>query len=175
MEIWADINGYEGLYQVSNLGRIKSLARYQDNHGTKQWIEERIKNARSKSSGYLVVDLYKNGVGKTKHVHRLVAENFIENKENKATVNHIDGNKSNNVANNLEWATPSEQNKHYYRNGLKSKKSIKKAVKAMNIANSKPLIDIVSGFYYESISNACKALKCCSGTIKKNKDRFIFI
>lgn len=175
MEIWADINGYEGLYQVSNLGRIKSLARYQDNHGTKQWIEERIKNTRPKNNGYLIVDLYKNGEGKTKHVHRLVAETFIGNDENKTTVNHIDGNKSNNVVSNLEWATPSEQNKHYYKNKLKSENSINKAVKAMNTANSKPLIDTVSGFYYESISNACKALKCCSGTIKKNKDRFIFI
>lgn len=175
MEEWSDIKGYEGLYKVSTLGRIQSLGRYQDNHGSKQWRCGKIKSQRAKDNGYFVVDLYKDGVVETKHVHRIVAENFIENDENKATVNHIDGNKSNNAVGNLEWATPSEQNKHYYRNGLKSKNSIKKAVKAMNIANSKPLIDIVSGFYFKSITEACKVLRCSTFTIKKNKDRFIFI
>ena len=60
MEIWKDVVGYEGLYQVSNLGRVKSIDRYKNNHGTKQLVKEKIKTTRKDKQGYLLLDLYKN-------------------------------------------------------------------------------------------------------------------
>lgn len=134
MEVWKDVVGYEGLYQVSNLGRVKSVERYKDNNGTKQLVKEKIKATRKDKQGYLLLDLYKNNKSKTVRVHRLVAQAFIPNPQNKETVNHIDGNKENNTVENLEWATQKEQNEHIYRTGLKPKESIDKAVKAMHEA-----------------------------------------
>ena len=113
-EIWKDIKGYEGLYQVSNLGRVKSLERTViDKIGHKHPIKERILKPRTDGRGYLIVDL-RNGSekGKNYKVHRLVCEAFHENPENKPCVNHIDENKANNVASNLEWCTYEENNNH---------------------------------------------------------------
>ena len=92
-EIWKDINGYEGLYQVSNKGRVRSLDKY-DSMGRlhKGDIKAIIKNR----TGYLCTDLYKNGERKNVTVHRLVAETFIKNPNNYNVVNHIDGDKTNN-------------------------------------------------------------------------------
>lgn len=88
-EIWKDISGYEGLYQISNLGRVKS----------KRKILKPI------NGEYLHVGLSKNGIQTTKLIHRLVAENFIDNPNNLPQVNHKDENKHNNCVNNLEWIT----------------------------------------------------------------------
>lgn len=114
-EIWKDIQGYEGLYQVSNLGRVKSLARL-DTRG--QRVSEKILKLGKHRAGYFRVNLYKNGKMKQYLVHRLVALAFIPNPENKEQVNHIDGNKQNNVIENLEWCTHSENIQHAYRTGL---------------------------------------------------------
>lgn len=95
-EIWKPICGFEGLYEISNFGRIKSL---NYNHTKKEKILSQIKN----NKGYLYVDLYKNGKEKNCRVHRLVANAFIENPSNLPMVNHIDENKENNVVENLEW------------------------------------------------------------------------
>lgn len=105
-EIWKDIPSFVGVYQVSNLGRVKSLNYY------RKGIESIRKPAINK--GYLYVSLYRNNVNKTYAVHRLVAEAFIENPENKEQVNHKDGNRKNNNVLNLEWATRSENNTHAY-------------------------------------------------------------
>ena len=112
-EIWKDISGYEGLYQISNLGRVKSFPR----NGTIK--SERILNLFHTKDGYLFVCLRNKGRSYPK-IHRLVAEAFLDNPYNKETVNHIDGNKENNNVNNLEWATRSEQEKWKYVLGYKS-------------------------------------------------------
>lgn len=103
-EIWKDIEGYEGLYQVSDLGRVKSS------------YTDRILKGSKHITGYLVVNLYKNNIGSTKRIHRLVAQAFIPNLENKSDVNHIDENKTNNKVSNLEWMTTKENINHGTRN-----------------------------------------------------------
>lgn len=112
MEVWKDIEGYEDKYQISNLGRVKSLA---DN---KLIERELIRKPRIGKNGYLYVNLFKGSKGKTKKIHRLVAETFIPNPDNLPQVNHIDGNKLNNSIDNLEWVTASENVKHALRIGL---------------------------------------------------------
>jgi len=100
-EIWKDIEGYEKFYQVSNFGRIKSLNRIDSSNHR---ICEKILKLK-KRKNYLGVDLHKNGELRTYSVHRLVAQAFIPNPDNKPQVNHIDEDKYNNQVNNLEWCT----------------------------------------------------------------------
>ena len=115
-EEWRDIEGYEGLYQVSNLGRVKSL---RNNHG--QFREKILKPGKNKL-GYLQVNLYKEGKIKRCLVHRLVAETFIPNVNNYTQVNHKDENKTNNCVSNLEWC-----NRKYNMNyGTRSKRASEK-------------------------------------------------
>lgn len=117
MEIWKDIKGYEGLYQVSNLGRVKSL-NYLGHH--KEMIKKPSlqKKTTMKSSQYYQTVLYKNGKAKTVTVHRLVAEAFIPNPDNLPQVNHIDHNPLNNKVDNLEWCT-AKYNSNHKRNNRK--------------------------------------------------------
>lgn len=118
-EIWKDIEGYEGLYKVSNLGNIKSLDRT-DCSGRK--IKGKIIKQSQNRGGYKYIKLHKNSEIKNVSVHRLVAVAFVENIHEKKCVNHIDGNKHNNNSNNLEWVTQSENIKHAYDNELIMKK-----------------------------------------------------
>lgn len=96
MEVWKDIKVYEGLYQVSNYGRVKSL----NYHLTKK---EMVLKASPDCGGYLKVVLYKNGKRKHFLVHRLVAEAFLPNPDNLPQINHKDEDKTNNIVENLEW------------------------------------------------------------------------
>lgn len=99
-EVWRDIVGYEGLYVVSNMGRIKSLAR--DKKYSRHW-EQIIK--QQNVNGYLYVRLYKNGTNNFLRVHRIVAASFLSKKEGCEVINHINEIKSDNRAENLEWCT----------------------------------------------------------------------
>lgn len=128
-EIWKDIKDYKGLYQVSNIGRVKSLAN-RSNHKTEIIIKQ------SKVTGYMQVTLYKNSRRKMFKVHRLVAMAFIPNPLNKEQVNHIDGKKTNNAVENLEWNTVSENVKHAFCKELNSPlkgSSNKRSVKVLQI------------------------------------------
>ena len=102
-EVWKDIPGYEGMYQVSNTGLVRTLSRYYPNG---KFYEGRV--LAMSGDRYLSVSLSKNGIPKTQLVHRLVAKVFIPNPDNKPQVNHIDGNTHNNCINNLEWCTAKE-------------------------------------------------------------------
>lgn len=100
-EIWKDIEGYEGKYQVSNLGRVKSL-------NYKRTGKERVIRLNFNNGGYLLVDLWKNGKGKKYTIHRLVAQAFISNPCNKPCVDHINTIQTDNRVENLRWVSYKE-------------------------------------------------------------------
>jgi len=104
-EIWKDIPGYEGYYQVSNIGRVKSLSRKVYNREGYHISKERILKQHSNKGGYRRTRLLKNGIFKTLFVHRLVALAFIPNPNKYPDINHKDENPSNNCVENLEWCT----------------------------------------------------------------------
>jgi hypothetical protein len=106
-EIWKDIEGFEGIYQASSFGNIKSLKR-----GGK--LYDRILKPAINHSGYYIVVLCKNGIMYAKILHRIIAKTFIPNPLNKPTVNHINGIKTDNRIENFEWATRKEQSIHSY-------------------------------------------------------------
>lgn len=118
-EIWKDVPGYEGLYQVSNLGEVRSLPRYEKDKNNKLYKRKGVILKQSKTTtGYWKVELCKNGTRKSLKVHRLVALAFIVNTFNKPFINHKDGNPLNNIVDNLEWCTQSENIQHAHDTGL---------------------------------------------------------
>lgn len=121
-EIWKPIKNYEGLYEVSNLGRIKRLSETRELFGgrTTMFYEDRILKEKKHSGGYKLVCLCKNGTNKSHSIHRLVAIAFIPNPENKRETNHKNAIKSDNRVENLEWVTPSENQLHAYGLGIKN-------------------------------------------------------
>lgn len=119
MELWVSIKNYEGLYEISNFGRVKSLSKNRGYNYSCRIPERIIKNSDN-GLGYQKVNLSKNGKKNTKYVHILVATYFIENTEDKLEVNHKDGNKANNIFSNLEWATRKENESHAWKSGLKN-------------------------------------------------------
>ena len=121
-EIWKSIEGYYGLYEVSNLGRVRSLKRTVW-HPITGWTERayKIRKLRTDKNGYVLINLCKNGNIKTHKIHRLVATAFLENKKNEPTVNHINEIKSDNRSCNLEWCSFLHNNKHGSRKELYKK------------------------------------------------------
>jgi hypothetical protein len=111
--IWKDIAGYEGMYQINHKAEVRSF---------KSGVWKTIKD-REDGLGYRMITLCKKGIRKNYKVHRLIMESFKPNKDNKPQVNHLNGDKSDNKLENLEWATSSENSLHAYRNKLNYAKS----------------------------------------------------
>ena len=129
-EIWKAIEGYEGLYQVSNLGRVKSKARDVVEH--RSWgnritsLPERIMKQSYLPEGYKIITLSKNSKQKTYRVHRLVAQQFLPNPENKPDINHKNGIREDNRVENLEWVTNLENQRHSWSQlGRKQNRTVK--------------------------------------------------
>lgn len=164
-EIWKDVDGYAGLYQVSNLGQVKSLGKY-DRLG--RYRAEKIKATVDNGSGYCVVNLKHNGKQKQMTVHRLVAQAFIPNPDDKPEINHIDGCKGNNCVDNLEWASRSENIKHAFNLGLNTQKGKRKVicVETGRLFNSIADAEKWVGIKGSRIANVCnlrRGCKTCGG------------
>ena len=129
VEEFKDIKGYEGLYQISNFGRIKSLKR---DCGNQYCDIDKILSLKMDSYGYPQQVLCKNGKRKSHKIHRLVAIHFIENIENKAQINHINGIKTDNNVTNLEWTTMSENIVHAYSLRLIDRRGVKNTMSKLN-------------------------------------------
>lgn len=139
IEIWKDIKGYNGTYQVSNFGNIRNLRR-----NMKPSIHPR---------GYLMILLSKHRPRKNWLIHRLVAIHFISNPKNYPCINHIDSNPSNNIVSNLEWCTQKQNVAHCIKMGRKNFQ-LNKGLKRYN---EKMVINLWSGVYYDNIKEAAKA------------------
>lgn len=114
-ENWKPVKDYEGIYEVSDTGLVRSLDRVDSLKRFKRGV---LKSPYDNGRGYLCVNLKAKGKQAQKTVHRLVAQAFIPNPDNLPEVNHIDGNKKNNHVSNLEWCTVSENKKHAFKKGL---------------------------------------------------------
>lgn len=120
-ELWLPVKGYEGLYEISNMGRVKALERVYYSSASRKARKvapERIMLFRDNGHGYKTVGLCKDGKIKVKYIHRLVAEAFIPNPDNLPEVNHKHGDKSDNRASELEWCTSDKNRKHAMDTGL---------------------------------------------------------
>jgi hypothetical protein len=115
IEIWKDISGYEGQYQISNLGTVQSLTRIDAQNHIRY---SQIMKPKLDDKGYYQIILCQNGKHKSLSLHRLLAKHFISNPNNLPCINHIDGNPKNNLLENLEWCTYSENTIHAYKTGL---------------------------------------------------------
>lgn len=159
-EIWKDIKGYEGLYQISNLGRVKSFSRA----GTRT-KKERILKTRFSYKGYERINLSKEDIDKTHFIHRLVAQAFIPNPYNYKEINHKDENSRNNKVSNLEWCDRSYNINYKNRN---KKVADKLAIRVIQLKNEKIINEFDSMIQAQRktkipISNISK---CCSGERK---------
>ena len=122
MEEWKSIPGYEGLYEVSSYGRVRSLDRYDSRNCLRSGC---ILKQKNNGNGYLICSLSKNGIVKNKYIHRLVAEAFIPNPSNIKDVNHKDEDKTNNIVDNLEWC----DHKYNCNYGTKIEREIRTKIK----------------------------------------------
>lgn len=138
VEIWKDITGYEGIYQISNYGRVKSLDReIHKNNGVIEHRNGQIMKLLLDKDGYCILGLrIKNKIKKSFRVHRLVAEAFIKNPDNLPEVNHKDENKSNNYVQNLEWCSSQYNNKY----GTKSERTQITKIKTSSYNCRKPVL-----------------------------------
>ena len=162
-EIWKDIEGYEGLYQVSNLGRVRSTTRKQlANIRNNKYITKKgqVLTPMISNAGYGRVTLFKERKRKMYSVHRLVAMAFIDNPDNLPEVNHKDGNKRNNELHNLEWCSKSANVKHAYDNKLTkhyTRKILQYGANGELLKEWDSLISITRelGFNFKTIQTVC--------------------
>lgn len=177
-EVWEDIIGYENLYQVSNRGRIKSLTKkVKGSRGQTIIRKEIYRKLKTTPFGYSTIQLHKEGLTKMFFVHRLVAQAFIPNFNNKPFINHKNGVKTCNDVSNLEWVTSSENMRHAYANNLvtipllhcKAKLSVKQVQKikelrgALSVKEISQLTNVPKWKIYAIYENKIYTKINCSG------------
>lgn len=136
-EVWKSVEGYEGLYEVSNMGNVRGLTRtIASKDGKPLTVHGRYLKHLLNEKGYVCVVLSKNNIRKKYKVHRLVAKAFIDNPNGKKEVNHINGDKTDNRPSNLQWVTRSENVTHAYKNGLQPKGQCR-GISVVNITDGK--------------------------------------
>ena len=157
-EIWLPVKDYEDTYEVSNKGNIRSIQR-RILHSALGYNQraELLHNFRSDDTRYVCFGLWRNGKCKQKGLHRIVAEAFIPNPENKPFVNHKDGNKRNNCVSNLEWVTAAENNDHAVRTGLNPRTGF-----------GTPIMCKETGQVFSSISQTVRESHCSYDSIKRS-------
>lgn len=152
---WKDVVGYEGLYEVSKCGKVRTKigkTTYTAMHGKRRWKQRTLKQKEDKDNTCRV-SLWKDGKERTWLVHRVVAKAFIPRVEGKDYINHIDGDRLNNHVSNLEWCNHKENNNHAFDNGL--------------MTTNKEVVlvhkDSKNSYYFRSLAKASKFLGHCSG------------
>lgn len=182
-EIWVDIKGYEGLYQVSNLGRVKSLERtVKHSSGGDKIVKERILKGSCNNNGYVIISLNKNGNKKSFAIHNLVAKAFIPNEDNKPYVDHIDTNKTNNKVDNLRWVTEKENsNNELTRKHISKNRKGKGILYGIDNPKSKKVVQLTKDYNIVKIWNCINEaereegylhsdiIKCCNKKRKTHK------
>lgn len=168
-EIWKDVKEYEGLYQISNIGRIKALDKSVKNRYSYKFMPSKLLKPYKNKLGYCYVCLYKNKKRKRYYIHRLVAENFIDNENKLKEINHKDENPSNNCVDNLEWCDR-RYNCNYGNHNKKISKS--KSKRIIQYDKDMNLIKIWTGINYASretgYSISC-IWRSCQGKTKKHR------
>lgn len=173
-EEWKPIEGYEGLYEISNFGRVKRIGRIEYVEGFNGYLrnkKEMILKPKVHNRGYLQISLYKNNKMKNAYIHRLVAQAFIPNPNNYSSVNHKDEEKTNNHVSNLEWCTIA-YNDNY---GTRNKRQGEKMKGRYNGSTSKQIRCVETNIVYPSAAEAGRQLNigyrhisdCCLGKRKK--------
>lgn len=158
-EIWVPIRGYEDIYMLSNLGRVKSISRYFMRHGYKVYLKETILKTYS-NRGYPSVKLCKNAVTKQAAIHRILAIHFLPNPENKPDINHINGIKGDFRLENLEWCTHKENINHALRTKLIVRKS------SQYDCIRREIIDISTGELFPTLDDAVAKTKIKRSTLR---------
>jgi len=169
-EIWKDITNFEGLYKVSNTGKVLSLeSKVVHKNGNFHTKKEILLKAGVNKRGYESVGLYKNGEVQYFKVHRLVALAFIPNIECKPFINHINSNKTDNHLNNLEWCTPAENNIHSRTLGNRDLEKEIETARNLGYKRKKIMLDLNTGIFYDSVEELFNTIGICRASFYKRK------
>lgn len=157
-----DIPGFEGLYEVDEYGNVYGKPKRVKHRNIMMYISRRVCRQHPNKKGYPTVYIYKSSKKYTFRTHRLVAICFIPNPNNLPQINHKDGNKLNNHVSNLEWCTNLENMRHsHYVLGRKKLRGDRNKM-------ARPLIQLTTGIYFETMKDARSALSLCQGALRKS-------
>lgn len=178
-EIWKDIKGYDG-YQISNTGKVKSLAKQRITSIAVKWYREKLLYIGIGTHGYKCINIRMGGLQSPLLIHRLIAMAFIPNPENKPQVNHINGVKTDNRIENLEWCTCIENARHAVRTGLFCINQ--DHLKTIQDKGKKIVLNLLTGIFYDSAKEACSVTNYSLSTFyswlngfRENKTSFIYV